>query len=80
MYKAIKGLTPEYISNLFVPKTVKYNLRSVNLAQPHFKTMTHGFHSLRQEGTRLWESLPTSCRNAKDLKTFKTLLTKNIID
>jgi hypothetical protein len=78
VYKAINGLTPTYISDLFVQKSVSYNLRSVSLAQPRFNTMTHGYHSLRQEGTRLWESLPNSCRSAADLKTFKTLVSKHL--
>ena len=78
VYKAIKGLTPSYISDLYQQKTSNYNLRSVGIQQPQFNTMTHGFHSLRQEGTRLWESLPIAYKQAKDLQTFKTLVFKCI--
>ena len=78
VYKAIKGLTPSYISDLYQQKTSNYNLRSVGIHQPQFNTMTHGFHSLRQEGTRLWESLPIAYKQAKDLQTSKTLVFKSI--
>ena len=79
VYKAVNGLSPSYVSDLFQEKRTVYELRSKSLQQEKFKTITHGFHSLRHEGTRLWEALPNNCQNAKDLQTFKKLLKKTIL-
>ncbi len=65
VYKAVNGLTPSYISDMFHEKTVNYNLRRSKLIiQPKFLSQTHGYHSLRQEGTRLWDTLPNICKDA----------------
>ncbi len=65
VYKALNGLTPSYISDIFQEKTVNYNLRRSKLiTQPKFLSQTHGYHSLRQEGTRLWDTLPNICKDA----------------
>ncbi len=75
VYKATHNLTPPYITNLFPPKIVKYDLRSnMPISQPIFQTQTHGYHSLRNEGTRLWAALPNACKEAKDISTFKRMV------
>ncbi len=72
VYKAVNGLTPSYISDMFQEKTVNYNLRRYKLiTQPKFLSQTHGYHSLRQECKRLWDTLPNKCKNAKDVNAFK---------
>ncbi len=66
VYKAVNALTPSYISDTFQEKTVNYNLRRSKLiTQPKFLSQTHGYHSLRQEGTRLWDTLPTYVKTLK---------------
>ncbi len=63
---SVNDLTPSYISDMFQEKTVNYNLRRTKLiTQPKFLSQTHGYHSLRQEGTRLWDTLPNICKVAK---------------
>ncbi len=55
VYKATHNLTSPYITSLFPPKIVNYDLRSnMAISQPKCQTQTHGYHSLRNEGTRLW--------------------------
>ncbi len=55
VYKAIHNLTPPYITSLFSLKIVNYDLRSnMPISQPKFQTQTHGYYSLRNEGTMLW--------------------------
>ncbi len=72
VYKAVNGLTPSYISDIFQDKTVNYNLRKPKLiTQTKFLSQTHGYHSLRQEGTHLWDTLPNICKDAKDINAFK---------
>ncbi len=75
VYKATHNLTPPYITSLFCPKTVTYDLRSnMPISQPQFQTLTHGYHSLRNEGTRLWAALPNACKEAKDISIFKRIV------
>ena len=75
VYKAVNGLAPSYISDMFRQKTVDYDLRARKLiTQPRFYTQTHGYHSLRNEGTRLWAMLPNCCKEAKDIYTFKRMI------
>ncbi len=55
VYKATHNRTPPYITSLFPPKIVNYDLRSnMPISQRKFQTHTHGYHSLRNEGTMLW--------------------------
>ncbi len=75
VYKATHNLTPPYITRLFPPKIVNYGLRSNRpINQSKFQTQTHCYHSPRNEGTRLWNALPNSCKEAKDISTFKRMV------
>ncbi len=48
VYKATHNLTPPYITSVFPPKIVNYDLRlNMPISQPKFQTQTHGYHSLR---------------------------------
>ncbi len=79
VYKAMNNLTPSYISDMFKENTLSYNLRSSQIiTQPKFNSQTHGYHSLRNEGTRLWATLPNSCNEAKDINTFKRMIVNYI--
>ncbi len=40
----------------------------------YFITQIHGYHSLRNEGTRLLAALPNACKEAKDISTFKRMV------
>ncbi len=75
VYKATHNLTPPYITSLFPSKIVNYDVRSnIHISQPKFQTQTHGYHSLRNEGTRLWAALSNTCKEAKDISTFKCMV------
>ncbi len=74
VYKATHNLTPPYITSLSPPKIVNYDLRSnMPISQCKIQTQTHGYHSLRNEGTRLWAALPNACKEAKDISTVKCM-------
>ncbi len=49
------------------------------ISQPKFQTQTHGYHSLRNEETRLWADLPNVCKEAKDIGTFKRMVVDFIL-
>ncbi len=75
VYKAMNNLTPSYISDMFKEKNLIYNLRSSQIiTQPKFNSQTHGYHSLRNEGTHLWATLPNSCKETKEINTFKQMI------
>ncbi len=75
VYKATHNLIPPYITTLFPSKIVNYELRSnMPINQPKFQTKTHGYHSLTNEGTRLWAALPNACKEAKDISTLNAWL------
>ncbi len=79
VYKAVNGLAPSYISDMFQEKIVNYNLRRSKLiTQPKVLSQTHGYHSLRQEGTRLWDTIPNICKDAKDVNAFKRMIVKYV--
>ncbi len=68
----LQGNPQPYISihNKFIPppQIVNYDLRSnMTISRPKFQTQTHGYHSLRNEGTRLWAALPNAWKEAKDV-------------
>ncbi len=74
VYKATHNLTPPYRTTSFPPKIVNYDLRSnMPISQPKCQTETHGYHSLRNEGTRLWAALPNASKDTKDISTFKRM-------
>ncbi len=79
VYKAMNNFTPSYISDMFKEKPINYKLRSSQIiTQPKFNSQTHVYHSLRNEGTRLWATLPNSCKEAKDINTFKQMIVNYI--
>ena len=78
-FKAIHGLSPDYIKSLVqVKKKSLYNLRSndeVLLAPPTFKSSkTTGDRAFQVAAPFEWNKLPKSLRLENDLKSFKTKL------
>ncbi len=72
IYKAINGLTRFYILYMFPEKAINYNLRRSKLiTQNKFLSQTHSYHTLRQEGTHLWDTLQNICKDAKDVNALK---------
>ena len=78
-YKAIHGLSPDYIQSLAeVKKKSLYNLRSNNeflLASSTLKSnKTTGDRAFQMAAPLEWNKLPKSLRLEKYLKYFKTKL------
>ncbi len=66
VYKALNGLSPLYIQNLFNEKKVPYNLRASKIIiQPKYNTTTHGLNSLTYQGAKLWNSLHEHIKTAE---------------
>ena len=76
MFKALNGLTPEYISNLFI-KTSDFhtrNLRSVEIEMPRIpQSRTSQYdRSFAIRGAREWNAL--SIKNSESIASFKNSL------
>ena len=48
---------PRTICDMFLTNSHAYNLRHKDFYQPSFNTVTHGKHSIRYLGPRLWSKI-----------------------
>ena len=72
IFKAVNGMLPKYISDLFVVRNNVKCLRSTNkLVVPRKKTSNFGLKSTTFIGAKVWNSLPDKLRTTKILKEFK---------
>ena len=72
IFKAVNGMLPGYISDLFVVRKNAKCLRSTNkLVVPRKKTSHFGLKSTTFIGAKVWNSLPDKLRSTKILKEFK---------
>ena len=78
VYKALNGLAPEYISDVFtnVSESHVRNLRSVDndlLRVPRSRT-SYFENSFTISSAKLWNELPLDIRSISTLNTFKNTL------
>ena len=72
IFKAVNGMLPGYISDLFVVRNNVKCLRGTNkLVVPRKKTSNFGLNSTTFIGAKVWNSLPDKLRSTKILKEFK---------
>ena len=72
IFKAVNGLLPGYISDLFVVRNNVKCLRGTNkLVVPCKKTTNFGLKSTTFIGAKVWNSLRNKLRSTKILKEFK---------
>ncbi len=80
VFKALKGISPPYIQDMFKQKDVPYNLRASKIIiQPKCNTVKHGTNSLTYQGSKLWNSLPEYVKNAESVNQFQSLIEKHIV-
>ena len=78
VYKALNGLAPEYISDVFTKVSESHvrNLRSVDndlLRVPSSRTSYYE-NSFTISSAKLWNELPLDIRSISALNTFKNTL------
>ena len=79
VYKCLKGLCPQYLSDCLVlhrPRLGSVTTRSchgLNLVIPR-TTKSAGDKAFSVAGPRLWNNLPTHIRNSPTIDSFKTSL------
>ncbi len=73
VYKAINGMSPAFVQDLFVIKANVHDLRDNNKMKLYkFKTMTYGKHSINYVAGILWNSINVGIKNADNVNVFKT--------
>ena len=74
IFKAVNGMLPGYLSDLFVVRNNVKCLRGTNkllVVVPRKKTTNFGLKSTTFIGAKVWNSLPDKLRSMKILKEFK---------
>ena len=78
VFKTLKGLAPQYLSELLVVKpTTRYSLRSDSetlLVIPKVTQKTFGDRAFFHAGPIVWNALPSSLRNCMNIDSFKVQL------
>ncbi len=72
VYKAINGLSPEFLQDLFVIKANVHDLRDNNKLKLYkFKTTTYWKHSIKYVAGILWNSINVDVKNTDNVNVFK---------
>ncbi len=79
-FKALQGISPPYIQDLFREKDVPYNLRATKIViQPTTQSTTHGLNSLTYQGVKLWISLPEHIEDAETVGQFQSYINNHLL-
>lgn len=75
LFKCVKVNGPDYISDLFVPRILRYNLRNSdhNLTQPSYNNRYY-HNSFTYKASHMWNQLPSYIKRSTDLCEFCKLL------
>ena len=72
MYKCVNKLAPNYLCNMFTPRTLSFDLRDVSqklyLPKPRTDYVKRSFS---YSGASLWNDLHEDIRTTKSLRNFK---------
>ena len=75
LFKILEGMTPNYLSELFVKADTPYDIRDkFKLIQPLKRTTTYGLRSFQYYGAHVWNMLPVNMKAAQSLREFKSLI------
>ena len=75
LFKCIKGNGPDYISDLFEPRILHYNLKNNdhNLPQPSYNNRYY-HNSFTYKASHLWNQLPSYIKRPTELSKYRKLL------
>ena len=77
-FKSVHKINPPFMQDLLEVKENEYNLRGgILLDQPKVCTERHGIHTIRYQGARLWNSLPSHMKTSVTVEDFKYNLAKS---
>ncbi len=77
VYKAVNGMIPNYIPELFEVKEIPYNIRyPTRTIIPKSNSTTYDRKSLKHEGNKIWNRFPVDIKTSKSLAIFKIKINK----
>ena len=77
VFKALNGVSPDLVSELFQKKETQYSLRQPNLLRlPTTLHYNHGIYGISFTASLLWNQLPAYFHNLKTLSSFKSKIQK----
>ena len=72
MFKTTNNLNPSFMDEIFLKRSVTYNLRNANtFLLPMVHTVNYGTESVRYRGQRIWHSLPQEIKDSSSVQQFK---------
>ena len=75
LFKILEGMTPNYLSELFVKADMPYDTRDkCKLIQPLKRTSIYDVRSFQYYGAHVWNILPINIKAAQSLHEFKSLI------
>ncbi len=77
MYKAVNGMTPNYIQELIEVKEIPYNIRDLSRTiLPKSNSTTYGLKSRKHEGNKISNRLSADIKTSESLAIFKLKINK----
>ena len=77
MFKVSNNLSPDIVKEIFVERTIPYNLRNdSNFVPRHVNSVYHGTESLSYLGPKIWEQVLSELKRSENLNSFKTQIKK----
>ena len=75
VFKTLKGLAPQYLSELLVvkPRSLRSDSETL-LVIPKVTRKTFGDRAFFHAGPTVWNALPSSLRNCRNIDSFKVQL------
>ena len=73
MFKTTNNLSPSFMDEIFLKRSVTYNLRNTNtfLLPLMVHTVNYGTETIRYRGQRIWHSLPQEIKDSSSVQQFK---------
>ena len=77
MFKIHRGLSPDILREIFLPKISLHNLRRNNtFERGHVRSVYHGTKSLSFLGPKIWDLAPLELKQLESLQVFKLKMKK----
>ena len=76
MYKCVKGLAPEYLTDIVITPHRRKLRSTTKLKFPVIRSRTTQVHKylIASMGPRIWNGLPKNLKEAKSIEQFKSLM------
>ncbi len=69
IFKTLNYMSPLYMKDVFIQKEVTCGLVNL-LVQPKFKTVTYSHNTIKYQGSKLWNNLPSDLKKKEFFAIF----------